>query len=111
MLFLTITLQYPNDAVIVINRGNHECMTINGSRCGGFQYELLEKYGSVWGPYLHSVFGSLFRILPVATLINDAVLVIHGGVGREPEKQLQRLRELDSDLREAAALLRGAALC
>ena len=41
MLFLTIMLQYPNDPVVVINRGNHECMTINGSRCGGFQYELL----------------------------------------------------------------------
>ncbi|CAE7559605.1 ppt1 [Symbiodinium natans] len=102
MLFLTIMLQYPNDPVVVINRGNHECMTINGSRCGGFQYELLEKYGATWGPYLHALFGQLFSILPVGTLVNDAVLIIHGGVGRDPENQLTRLRDLDPTLREAS---------
>ena len=94
-------LQYPNDPVVVINRGNHECMTINASRCGGFQYELLEKYGASWGPYLHALFGRLFCVLPVATLINDVVLVIHGGIGRDPENQLNHLRNLDPELREA----------
>eukprot|EP00439_Symbiodinium_sp_Y106_P064689 s2885_g10.t1 len=102
MLFLTIMLQYPNDPVVVINRGNHECMTINASRCGGFQYELLEKYGASWGPYLHALFGRLFCVLPVATLINDVVLVIHGGIGRDPENQLSHLRNLDPELREAS---------
>ena len=92
MLLLTITLQYPNDTVIVMNRGNHECMTMNGSRCGGFQYELLDKYGATWGPYLHGLFGQLFAVLPLATIIQDAILVIHGGVGRDPEKQLEYLQ-------------------
>ena len=85
-------------------------MTINGSRCGGFQYELLDKYGAIWGPYLHSMFGSLFRILPVATLVNNVVLVIHGGVGRDPENQLRRLQDLDADLREAAEGFIGISL-
>ncbi|CAJ1451781.1 unnamed protein product [Effrenium voratum] len=96
MLLLTITLQYPNDTVIVMNRGNHECMTMNGSRCGGFQYELLDKYGATWGPYLHGLFGQLFAVLPLATIIQDAILVIHGGVGRDPEKQLEYLQECQS---------------
>lgn len=43
-------LQYPNDLVVVLNRGNHECLAVNGSRCGGFQRELLDKYGAIWGP-------------------------------------------------------------
>ena len=62
---------------------------------------LLEKYGATWGPYLHALFGQLFSILPVGTLVNDAVLIIHGGVGRDPENQLTRLRDLDPTLREA----------
>ena len=34
-------------------------------------------------------------------LINDVVLVIHGGIGRDPENQLNHLRNLDPELREA----------
>ena len=91
-------LQYPNDTVVVMNRGNHECMTMNGSRCGGFQYELLEKYGSTWGPALHSLFGQLFSLLPLASVIQSTVVVLHGGVGRDPETQLQSLKDCpDSD--------------
>ena len=86
-------LQYPNDTVVVINRGNHECVTMNGSRCGGFQYELSEKYGSTWGPALHNLFGQLFSLLPLASIIQDTVLVLHGGIGRDPENQLQSLKE------------------
>ena len=86
-------LQYPNDTVVVMNRGNHECMTMNGSRCGGFQYELLEKYGSTWGPALHSLFGQLFSLLPLASVIQSTVVVLHGGVGRNPETQLQSLKD------------------
>lgn len=102
VLFLTIMLQYPNDTVVVINRGNHECVTMNGSRCGGFQYELAEKYGPTWGPALHSLFGQLFALLPLATIIQDTVLILHGGIGRDPENQLESLKERQALNREAS---------
>eukprot|EP00927_Polykrikos_kofoidii_P002696 TRINITY_DN11078_c0_g1_i1.p1 TRINITY_DN11078_c0_g1~~TRINITY_DN11078_c0_g1_i1.p1 ORF type:complete len:944 (-),score=154.95 TRINITY_DN11078_c0_g1_i1:28-2859(-) len=100
-LLFCIMLQYPSENVVVVNRGNHECMTVNTSRCGGFRAELVAKYGHTWGPQLHQLFGQVYALLPVATIIEDSVAVIHGGVGRNPENQMELLEGLPSDLRLA----------
>merc|ERR1719223_1897446 len=93
-------LQHPSEPAVVINRGNHECMSLNSSRCGGFHDELGRKYGEEWGPYLHGLFGQVFTSLPLCTLIDDSVIVIHGGVGRDPEQQLSLLQRLSDEYRE-----------
>eukprot|EP00927_Polykrikos_kofoidii_P002697 TRINITY_DN11078_c0_g2_i1.p1 TRINITY_DN11078_c0_g2~~TRINITY_DN11078_c0_g2_i1.p1 ORF type:complete len:941 (-),score=143.19 TRINITY_DN11078_c0_g2_i1:18-2840(-) len=100
-LLFCIMLQYPTENVVVVNRGNHECMNVNTSRCGGFRGELVAKYGSPWGTELHELFGQVFALLPVATVIEESVAVIHGGVGRNPENQMELLESLPSDLRLA----------
>eukprot|EP00928_Gymnodinium_smaydae_P036611 TRINITY_DN25564_c0_g1_i1.p1 TRINITY_DN25564_c0_g1~~TRINITY_DN25564_c0_g1_i1.p1 ORF type:complete len:921 (-),score=111.40 TRINITY_DN25564_c0_g1_i1:15-2738(-) len=99
-LFFVIMLQYPNENVVVLNRGNHECVIMNGSRCGGFATELLQKYGPDWGPYIHGLFGSVFALMPVATILHDSIVIMHGGVGRCPEEQMNLLNNLTLEHRE-----------
>ena len=47
----------------------------------GFETEVLAKYGVVDGPRILDAFHHVFAWLPLAALIEDRILCIHGGIG------------------------------
>ncbi|KAL4157635.1 hypothetical protein PRNP1_006652 [Phytophthora ramorum] len=68
-------LLYPGH--VLLNRGNHEENSI--TQVFGFMKECEVKYDR----YVYDLFCESFRYLPLATLIDDRVLVVHGGIPRE----------------------------
>lgn len=79
---------------VYLNRGNHESfdMNIRGfHEGGGFATEVSAKYG----PDVFELFQSIFNLLPLATRINNEVLVIHGGLCRTGTATLDQLRSVN----------------
>uniref|UniRef100_A0AAV1VD14 Serine/threonine-protein phosphatase n=1 Tax=Peronospora matthiolae TaxID=2874970 RepID=A0AAV1VD14_9STRA len=68
-------LLYPGH--VLLNRGNHEENSI--TQLFGFMKECDVKYDR----YVYDLFCESFRYLPLATLIDERVLVVHGGVPRD----------------------------
>eukprot|EP01023_Acetabularia_acetabulum_P006508 TRINITY_DN12704_c0_g2_i1.p1 TRINITY_DN12704_c0_g2~~TRINITY_DN12704_c0_g2_i1.p1 ORF type:complete len:417 (-),score=75.81 TRINITY_DN12704_c0_g2_i1:96-1346(-) len=66
---------------VLLLRGNHE--TVTCTEVYGFQKELEVKYGRKDGKSLYKLFRKLFAHLPLAAVINDKVLVLHGGLFRQ----------------------------
>ena len=76
---------YPG--AIFLNRGNHEeasCHSVDG-----FRKECIYKYGLA----VYDLYERLFTRLPLATVLNGAVLVVHGGV--DSNFTLEQLRDAD----------------
>jgi len=65
-------LLYPGS--VFLNRGNHEERSIHALY--GFQRECTTKYDQS----VYDLFNDAFEQLPLATVINDKVLVLHGGI-------------------------------
>ncbi|KAH8048329.1 manganese ion binding protein [Aureococcus anophagefferens] len=63
-----------------INRGNHEDYSVCDTY--GFTDEIFTKYPGKMGIEIAELFAEVFAFLPIATVIDDSVLVIHGGLGR-----------------------------
>lgn len=71
-LLLAYKLKYPESFFLL--RGNHECASIN--RIYGFYDECKRRYNvRLW-----KLFTDCFNCLPVAALINDRILCMHGGI-------------------------------
>ncbi|CAL9200561.1 unnamed protein product [Musa hybrid cultivar] len=71
-LLLAYKIKYPENFFLL--RGNHECASIN--RIYGFYDECKRKYSvKLW-----KVFTDCFNCLPVAALIDEKILCIHGGL-------------------------------
>ncbi|XP_034079969.1 serine/threonine-protein phosphatase with EF-hands 2-like [Gymnodraco acuticeps] len=68
-------LVYPND--VHLNRGNHEDHIVNLRY--GFTKEVLGKY-SVHGKKILKLLQMIFSWLPLATVIDNKVLIVHGGI-------------------------------
>ena len=61
-------------------RGNHECSSIN--RIYGFYDECKKRFSiKLW-----KIFTECFNCLPVAALLDDKILCMHGGLSKEMEK-------------------------
>ena len=74
-LLLTYKIQYPNKVYLL--RGNHESSVTN--RIYGFYDECKRRYNiRLW-----KNFTELFNYLPVAALIDDKILCMHGGLSPE----------------------------
>lgn len=87
VMLLLLALAVAHPFVLLLNRGNHESMAMN--RRYGFEAEVLEKYSQE----VFEAFQEAFCRLPLATVVNGTVLVIHGGLfGKEGVK----LRDIDS---------------
>lgn len=97
ILLLTLKLTFPT--AVHLNRGNHE--TGNMNSIYGFRSEVIMKYSVK----VFDLFSEAFRRLPLATLINERVLVLHGGLSRRSGvllrdiKMIQRQKE-PSDMDE-----------
>ena len=81
LLLLSLKVAFPDRVVLV--RGNHEFREMNeGMGAAGFnvacvQHALLGALGAFVFDHVHDV----FDWLPFAALVQDSVLIVHGGIG------------------------------
>ncbi|XP_027650919.1 serine/threonine-protein phosphatase with EF-hands 2 isoform X2 [Falco biarmicus] len=75
IILFTFLLIYPNE--VHLNRGNHEDHMVNLRY--GFTKEVMQKY-KVHGKKILKMIQNVFCWLPLATLIDQKVLIIHGGI-------------------------------
>lgn len=74
-LMLAYKIKYPENFFIL--RGNHECASIN--RIYGFYDECKRRYNiKIWKTFI-----DCFNCLPVAALVDDKILCMHGGLSPE----------------------------
>eukprot|EP00877_Chromochloris_zofingiensis_P000243 jgi/Chrzof1/10219/Cz04g33020.t1 len=90
-LLLALKIEYPRSVHLI--RGNHEAADINA--LFGFRLECLERLGDEDGIWVWKRINGLFNWLPLAALIEQKILCMHGGIGRcinkiDQIEQLQR---------------------
>uniref|UniRef100_A0A3Q2NV35 Serine/threonine-protein phosphatase with EF-hands n=1 Tax=Fundulus heteroclitus TaxID=8078 RepID=A0A3Q2NV35_FUNHE len=74
LILFSFMLVYPCD--VYLNRGNHEDHIIN---LYGFTKEVLTKY-KIHGKRILKLLQKIFSWLPLASVIDQKVLVLHGGI-------------------------------
>jgi len=84
-LLLAYKIRYPNNFFLL--RGNHECASINSIY--GF-YDECKRHFSV---RLWKLFTDCFNCLPVAAVIDDKILCMHGGLSPDLDS-LARIRDI-----------------
>ena len=72
-----------------LTRGNHEDDEVNETF--GFKAEVEDKYSEE----MFELFSETFGTLPLAILINQKILVVHGGLSRNDGITLDDIRNLD----------------
>ncbi|NXN10648.1 PPE1 phosphatase, partial [Indicator maculatus] len=75
IILFAFLLIYPND--LHLNRGNHEDYVINLRY--GFTKEVVKKYKD-HGKQILGLLQDIFSWLPLATIIDSKVLILHGGI-------------------------------
>ncbi|XP_070690185.1 serine/threonine-protein phosphatase with EF-hands 2 [Pempheris klunzingeri] len=75
LILFSFLLVYPSD--VYLNRGNHEDHIVNLRY--GFTKEVLTKY-KMHGKRILKLLQKIFSWLPLATVIDQKVLVLHGGI-------------------------------
>ncbi|XP_062196811.1 serine/threonine-protein phosphatase PP1-like [Phragmites australis] len=84
-LLLAYKIRYPDNFFLL--RGNHECASIN--RIYGFYDECKRRFSvRLW-----KLFTDCFNCLPVAAVIEDKILCMHGGLSPDLDS-LDRIREI-----------------
>ena len=96
-LLFAYKIKFPEN--FFLTRGNHECASIN--RIYGFYDECKKRYSiKLW-----KIFTDCFNCLPVACLLDDKILCMHGGLSAELEK-VEQIKEIvrPSDVPEQGLL-------
>jgi serine/threonine-protein phosphatase PP1 catalytic subunit len=84
-LLLAYKIKFPDNFFLL--RGNHECASIN--RIYGFYDECKRRFSvRLW-----KLFTDCFNCLPVAALVDDKILCMHGGLSPDLDS-LDRIREI-----------------
>jgi len=84
-LLLAYKIRYPDNFFLL--RGNHECASIN--RIYGFYDECKRRFSvRLW-----KLFTDCFNCLPVAAVIDDKILCMHGGLSPDLDS-LARIRDI-----------------
>ncbi|XP_059403092.1 serine/threonine-protein phosphatase with EF-hands 2-like [Carassius carassius] len=113
LVLFAFLLLYPHD--VHLNRGNHEDHIVNLRY--GFTKEVLGKY-QVHGKMILKLLQKIFSWLPLATVIDQKVLILHGGISDKTDlnviAKLERHRFVSAlrplKRRGASARLKDAAL-
>lgn len=83
VIIFSLLLAFPD--FVFVNRGSHEDQSM-ATACG-FQVEITKKYDHG----LFMMFCEVFKYLPLFTIINDAVFVVHGGLFNDRNVTLETL--------------------
>ncbi|XP_044473394.1 serine/threonine-protein phosphatase PP1-like isoform X1 [Mangifera indica] len=84
-LLLAYKIKYPDNFFLL--RGNHECASIN--RIYGFYDECKRRFSvRLW-----KIFTDCFKCLPVAAIVDDKIMCMHGGLSPEL-KNLNQIRAI-----------------
>ncbi|XP_012887599.1 PREDICTED: serine/threonine-protein phosphatase with EF-hands 1 isoform X3 [Dipodomys ordii] len=83
MVLFVSFLVYPSD--LHLNRGNHEDFMMNLRY--GFTQEVLYKY-KLHGKQILKVLEEVYTWLPIGTIIDDEILIIHGGISESTDLNL-----------------------
>mmetsp|Transcript_63346 Transcript_63346/g.151137 ORF Transcript_63346/g.151137 Transcript_63346/m.151137 type:complete len:429 (+) Transcript_63346:89-1375(+) len=97
VVIYALKLAFPN--LVWLNRGNHEDETQNkfmGSH--GFEKACLERFGHDKGRDVFSCITWSFEYLPLATVIGESILVVHGGIG-DGQWQISQLLSVQRPLK------------
>jgi serine/threonine-protein phosphatase with EF-hand domain len=87
VLLMCLYCAYPG--CVNLNRGNHEDYAV--CCVYGFQAECTAKYDDIY----FGMFCELFNYLPVCSIVNDDILIIHGGLFHDPEVLLADIEAID----------------
>nr|KAF6492819.1 protein phosphatase with EF-hand domain 1 [Molossus molossus] len=80
MILFVSFLLYGDD--LCLNRGNHEDFLMNMRY--GFTKEVLGKY-KIYGKKILQVLEDVFSWLPLGTIIDDEILILHGGISESTD--------------------------
>lgn len=80
-------LLYPNS--VFLSRGNHETDDMN--KVYGFEGEVKAKYSEA----AFKLFSEIFNAVPIGNLVNDKILVVHGGLFSRDDVTMDELRQID----------------
>ena len=84
-LLLAYKIKYPEN--FFMTRGNHECSSIN--RIYGFYDECKKRFSiKLW-----KTFTDCFNCLPVAAILDDKIICMHGGLGPDLDK-IDRIKNI-----------------
>lgn len=86
LIIFAFKILYPN--YVHVNRGNHEAKDINTR--DGFERECMIK----WDLDIFDYYSEVFSTLPIATVIENSIFIVHGGVSRNP-CTLKDIEEID----------------
>lgn len=91
-IILLLALKIENPGSIHLIRGNHEAADINA--LFGFRIECIERMGEESGIWAWQRINTLFNWLPLAALIENKIVCMHGGIGRSIEtvEQIEALQ-------------------
>jgi serine/threonine-protein phosphatase PP1 catalytic subunit len=85
-LLLAYKIKFPDNFFLL--RGNHECASIN--RIYGFYDECKRRFSvRLW-----KIFTDCFNCLPVAAVVDDKILCMHGGLSPEMDN-LDQIRAIE----------------
>ncbi|CAI2318907.1 unnamed protein product [Caenorhabditis sp. 36 PRJEB53466] len=96
-LMFGLKVAYPTQYTLL--RGNHETRAINFAY--GFREELSNRFGDLDGPEVWEKFNEVFSWMPLACLVGNKILCMHGGIGPDL-KSLDDIRKLKRPITQVA---------
>eukprot|EP01063_Lacrimia_lanifica_P021141 TRINITY_DN2839_c0_g3_i1.p1 TRINITY_DN2839_c0_g3~~TRINITY_DN2839_c0_g3_i1.p1 ORF type:complete len:1028 (+),score=384.89 TRINITY_DN2839_c0_g3_i1:135-3218(+) len=86
-LVLVLYLAYPDR--VILNRGNHESVACTEQY--GCRAEVTTKYSE----YIYKLCCDVFNAMPLATVCNGQILIVHGGLPRDPGATIHDFNMID----------------